>query len=341
MSCAVIAACLTSYSAYARYPHETRAAPATPAATAERNAVTGAHADTELEALNTRFRALYKDRTEYVLQSLPLVLVVQNNTITAVRGPQRRLYPVPLQRYNEARAVVHAALAFHGLMSQLAERTDEASPPANTPVQTSQHMDGAVSDRPDARLTAYLTDLDHARRGLNASTLTREEKQTARKVLDILEQAARETDRSGRVSSADVQRTLRLAEPHLSALAGSIGRAHAAHLQTVLKQIKAASTEAEWQNAVAVVTGPMTPRRNNLETAAVASIMGAQLIGERIFYAENIFTVDGALSYLQTLVGDRELSINTFGQPHRMWEDLFAPVSRGLIEDDFYTELGK
>src|SRR5690606_25854051 len=93
-------------------------------------------------------------------------------------------------------------------------------------------------------------------------------------------------------------------------------------------------------NAVAVVTGPMTPRRNNLETAVVAAALGAEHLGTRIFYTENIFSVDGALSYLQTVIGDQELSQNVFNDPQRMWEDLFAPVSRELVGRDFYSVLG-
>src|SRR5690606_1031565 len=50
-----------------------------------------------LEAINTTYRALYRQRTQQVLESLPLVLVVQNNMVTAVRGHHRKLYAVPIQ----------------------------------------------------------------------------------------------------------------------------------------------------------------------------------------------------------------------------------------------------
>jgi len=108
-----------------------------------------------------------------------------------------------------------------------------------------------------------------------------------------------------------------------------------------LKKVQADASPQEWANVVAVVTGPMTPRRNNLETAIVASVLGKEHLGTRIFYSENIFSVDGALDYLQIVAGDQELSRDVFGDPQRMWEDLFAPVSRTLVEGDFYTELGK
>lgn len=280
-----------------------------------------------LEDINAGFRALYHQRTQQVLEQLPLVLVVQNDTITAVRGNQRRLYPVPLQRYNEARAVVHAVLGFHGLMGSVA---NEATP-----------NDGRLSEQATGRIQTFASEIERVRRLLPRTTLSSAEKAHARVVLNQLDQACREALARGAVSSDWIAEVLRPTEAPLMALAESVGNAHVAAMQGALKRAQADATAEEWANAVAVVTGPMTPRRNNLETAIVASVMGPEHLGTRIFYSENIFSVDGALAYLKTLVGDKELSEHVFGKPYRMWEDLFAPVSRGLVSEDFYTDLPK
>lgn len=274
-----------------------------------------------LETLNQEYRALYREGTQQVLDSLPLVLVVQNHTITAVRGEQRKLYPVPLQRYNEARAVVHAALGFQGLMAGQIRRQESGQ------------------DAEWARVDAFVTRLGMTRQAAAKSTLTRTEKQYAAQLIDILEQGTREARTVGRVSHQTTVNTLRQAQPVLLALSESVGKAHAQSLLAVLESIKSSATEDEWAKAIAVVTGPVTARRNNLETAATASSLGVDKLGSRIFYSENIFDVDGALAYLRTLVGDQALSEDAFGRPERMWEDLFAPVSRELINTDFYTEL--
>ncbi len=277
-------------------------------------------AQAELETLNSDFRALYHERTRQVLEALPLVLVVQNSTITAVRGAQRRLYPVPLQRYNEARAIVHAALGFHGLMGSLAHAGEGAD---------------------WARVESFLLHLERTRLAAEHSTLIRAEKAQAAQVLDILRRASSEALAKRTIDENTIASTLRHTEPLLLAMTDSVGQAHAEAMLAVLRRIQSDATEQEWQNVVAVVTGPTTPRRNNLETAITAAALGAQHLGSRIFYSENIFSVDGALAYLQTLVGDRELSQHVFGTPHRMWEDLFTPVSRKLVEQEFYTELAQ
>ena len=274
--------------------------------------------ETQLERLNSGYRALYREHGQEVLEALPLVLVVQNHTITAVRGSHRRLYPVPLQRYNEARAIVHAALGFHGLMNRL------AAEPADANWTRAEH---------------FLRDLEQTRALVNRSTLSSMEQKHALEILGVLRDASQEALAARAVTGATVSASLKHIEPMLSALSTSVGRAHAQAMLAVLERVQEDATEQEWKQVMVVVTGPMTPRRNNLETAIVASAIGPEHLGRRIFYAENIFDVDGALSYLRTLVVDSELSTNVFGVPQRMWEDLFAPVSRELVNEDFMTEL--
>lgn len=274
-----------------------------------------------LEALNTSFRDLYHQRTQQVLESLPLVLVVQNHTITAVRGTQRRLYPVPMQRYTESRAIVHAVLGFHGLMNTLAR---------------------ADSHAPDwEQLNAFRRDLQRVRQTVEFTALSRNEKSQALEIIERLDAASRGAASARSVTPAEIAETLGRSQPLLAEFSESVGHAHADAMRSVLQKVQSDATPEEWANVVAVVTGPMTPRRNNLETAVVVSALGREHLGTRIFYSENIFTVDGALGYLQTVAGDEELSRNVFGNSERMWEDLFAPVSRTLVEGDFYTELGK
>lgn len=280
-----------------------------------------------LEEFNAGFRGLYHARTRQVLEQLPLVLVVQNHTLTAVRGEQRRLYPIPLQRYNEARAVVHAVLGFHGLMGSIA---DEAVPNG-----------GRLTAQAAGRVRAFAGDLQQVRRLLARTALSPEEKAHAGTVLGQLDTACAALLAGGAISPTWLAETLRATEAPLMALADSVGHAHVAAMQSALKRAQADATPEEWASAVAVVTGPMTPRRNNLETAVVASVLGPEQLGTRIFYSENIFSVDGALAYLQTLVGDQELAEHVFGHPHRMWEDLFAPVSKRLVSEEFYTNLRK
>ena len=273
---------------------------------------------TDLGALNQNFRALYQGRTRQVLQELPLVLVVQNSAITAVRGTRQTPYPVDLTHYTQVKSISHAVLGFHGLMRQL------------------EHAGPSADWRQAQRFLERLNALDSH---IDPSALDPTEKQQAAQLLHALKNTTQEAIRAGEIRLSDTRATLQSVRPMLDALALSAGQRHVQIMQEVLQHIRQDASPAEWSGAVAVVTGPMTPRRNNLETAITASVLGADQLGHRIFYAESVFTVDGALSWLQTVIGDRELSENLFDDPYRMWEDLLAPVAKTLIETDFYTEL--
>ncbi|OXR50446.1 hypothetical protein PuT2_00810 [Pusillimonas sp. T2] len=281
---------------------------------------TAQETDQALNALNTNFRELYQARTAQVLERLPLILVVQNSAVTVVRGTQRHIYAVPIQRYNDARSIMHAVLGFHGLMTRLAQ---------------------AGNDAQWGELQTFIANLQQLKTLVGRTELNRLEQARVDKVLHRLNDYAATALAKRRIDLPALRATLQAAEPDISAITLSIGRAHAAAMSDVLRTIRAQATPEEWAQVVAVITGPSTPRRNNLETAIVASVLGKQLMGTRIFYSENIFSVDGALAYLQTLAGDQELSENVFNQPYQMWQDLFTPVSRELIEVDFYTDLAQ
>lgn len=281
---------------------------------------TAASTDQTLNALNANFRGLYQARTAQVLEQLPLVLIVQNSAITVVRGERRQIYAVPIQRYNDARSIMHAVLGFHGLMTRLAQ---------------------AGNDAQWGELRTFIANLQQLQTLIGRTEMNRFEQVRVDKVLHRLHDYAAIALTKRHVDLPALRATLQAAEPDISAITLSIGRAHAAAMSDVLRTIQARATPEEWARVIAVVTGPSTPRRNNLETAIVASVLGQQLIGNRIFYSENIFSVDGALAYLQTLAGDQELSQNVFDQPYRMWQDLFTPASRELVDDDFYTGLAQ
>lgn len=285
-------------------------------------AATSSHATeaaAPLDELNAQFRALYHERTAQVVSELPLVLIVQNSLVTAVRGDHRRLYPVPIQAYNEARSIMHALLGFHGLMNSLRS----AGPSADW-----------------SRAQAFVGSLDRLQQELPHTSLNSTQQALAGKVVISLRASVVEAIKRQAIDEERIAQTLAKVQPIAMQLVKTAGQQHAAYLRQAFERAKKDATPEEWQKAIAVVTGPSTPRRKNLETAVTAAVLGKELLGTRIFYAENIFTVEGALSFLQTLMGDKELSQNMFAEPHRMWRDLFAPVSDEVLESvDFYSAL--
>lgn len=271
-----------------------------------------------LDELNAGFRALYHQRTREVLENLPLVLIVQNNNITEIRGNQRQDHPVPLSHYTQVKSLLHTLLGFHGLMMSLSAQGSQAD---------------------WNRLDVFLAQLKTLNQTVSATSLDADEKTQALALIQSLEQFATRALTERHIDLNKLRKTLQSTQPSISALAMSAGKRHAHGMTQILTAIQSKASAQEWNEVVAVVTGPMTARRNNLETAIVASVLGTQHLGTRIFYAENIFSVEGALNYLQTVRGDQELSQSVFDTPFCMWQDLLAPVSRTLVDQSFYTDL--
>lgn len=293
----------------------TSASVATPADAIPRGAV-----DDSLALLNTELRGWYGARRTEVMADQPLILVVSGAGIVAVRGDDSTTYPVDLTEYNQVKAMLHGVLGFQGIMRTTAEARGAAN----------------WSD-----VDEFLDQLRQVRALIPDTALTASGKARVASAYDTLIAVTRRALDSRTIAVKTVRTTLREVRPRMMPEVKWIGRRHARDVEAALLAAKADATKAEWASVVAVVTGPMTPRRDNLETAVVAHVLGEDLLGSRIFYSENLFSTSQALSYLGTVLGDSEFSVDMFDSPTRMWRDVFAPVSREWVREDFYTALAR
>ena len=279
-----------------------------------------ASVDDSLAALNLEFRGWYADRRADVLANQPLVLVVSNGGVVAVRDDDSTTYSVDLTAYNQVKALLHGLLGYQGLMRV----TAAAGPDADWDnVQT------------------FLGQLEQARSLIRQTALPDADRVRVRAAYDGLIASVEGALATRSITVKQVRETLRAARPDMMSAVIWIGKRHARDMQRALLEVRRDATTREWRTVVAVVTGPMTPRRDNLETAVTAKVLGPELLGKRIFYSENLFTVPDALSYLGTVLGDSQFSVDTFESSTRMWRDLFAPVSKDWVPRDFYTALAR
>jgi len=276
--------------------------------------------DDSLATLNREFRGWYADRRAEVLADQPLALVVSNSGVVAVRGDDSTAYSVDLTGYNQVKALTHGLLGYQGLM-----RVTAAS--------------GADANWTDVE--TFLGQLQQARALIAQTVLPSAERARARSAYDTLIRSVEGALAARSITVRQLRETLRTARPGIMPAVVWIGRHHAKDMEAALLSVRRDATDREWASVVAVVTGPMTARRDNLETAVAAKVLGPELLGSRIFYSENLFSVPQAMSYLGTVLGDSQFSVDTFDSPTRMWRDLFAPVSKEMVPRDFYTALAQ
>jgi hypothetical protein len=82
-------------------------------------------------------------------------------------------------------------------------------------------------------------------------------------------------------------------------------------------------------------------RRDNIEIAAAMSVMGRDVVGTRLLYFENAFTIPAGAAQIGAALADLALGRDVFGDPYRMWRDLLGDVAVAHAGGGFFPETGR
>jgi hypothetical protein len=272
-----------------------------------------------LAALNDDFKKLYRAQTNSVMQDSPLILLVGSDAVTTLLGKTRVVYPVS-GPYDEMKSALHSVLGFQGLMTRLA-----AEPSLN---------DGVA-------LTDFSKKLGELLTLVPQTAASADLKRQAIEVITQLKEATDQSIMRKTVNQNEVKAVLAKVRPTILSIAQQVGRLSGESLKIALLGIQSEVKPEDWARAIAVIPGPITARLNNLNVAVTASVMGRNLIGERIFYSENIYDEQGMIAFVEMLMRDKKLSTVLFDNPYRMWRDLLADASADYVDQDFVTALAK
>jgi predicted XRE-type DNA-binding protein len=259
----------------------------------------------KLAELNTKFISLYRAQTPTLEAELPLIIIINNDAVTAIEPHQRTRYVFDSSIY-EIKSALHAVLAYQGLMTALA-----VPKPIVAWHEADQFLTMLISLQPLIAET-------------QASALA---KQDTMALISQLENATRTAIAQQKVTPKDIAFTLSNVEPKVMSVVNEIGQSSADAMIAALKAIEEKVTPAIWEKVIVVVPGPATARINNLGLAAASTVLGAAALGKQIFYSEAIYDDDGILRYVQTLMRDKQFSTLMFNQPYRMWRDALADTS--------------
>lgn len=272
-----------------------------------------------LNSLNQEFRRLYYEQTTVVMDEFPLILIISGDSVTALSGQSRTIYPLS-NTPTEIKAALHSVLGFQGLMVKLSQNKDDA--------QWNQVIG----------YSKYLSEL------LILIPQTSAQQKTKQLTIEFVTQIKNTTDefiKQKRVDENQLNAVLTKVRPIILNVAKDAGQVAAESLKSVLVSIEAKTSKRDWDQTIAVIPGPVTARLNNLNIAVTASVMGRDLLGKRIFYSENIYDEKGIVSFVEMLMRDKKLSTMLFDDPYRMWRDFLADTSSTIIETDYFTPPAK
>lgn len=273
----------------------------------------------KLADLNTGFLNLYRAQNASVLAQLPLIVIVNYDGVIAIEQTQRTQYAFSPGHY-EIKATLHAALAYQGLMNELAG-------PNST-----------LTWRDAERFSSSLVELMSLIEETQASATAQ---QGATAVILKIQQATRAAITQQKVTLKDIAATLSSVEPDVTAVNNEIGQSLINAMMATLEAIKEKVTTADWEKVIVVVPGPATARVNNLGLAAAATVLGKSALGKQIFYSEAIYDDEGILRFVQTLMRDKHFSTLMFNQPYRLWRDALSDTAEKYLNNNTGASLAR
>jgi hypothetical protein len=296
-----------------------------PAASAGQTQGNGNPADPVLDpiaVLNTRFRELYAANREELLATSPLAAVMLIGTGEVWRlefgQPVRSYAPTPW--IVKVKGLMHAVIATQATAARLVRAKD---------------LDAARADI--GRLTEALATAQE----LIADALPAEVAPPARTVMAALRQLV-EGWAAGRLATAkDFRAVLKKVQPDFVRVLTAVGEAVYASVVAGLRKFASESDPQEWRDCLVGVCGVGFARRDNIEIAAAMSVMGRDVVGTRLLYFENAFTISAGAAQIGASLADLALGRDVFGDPYRMWRDLLGDVAVAHAGGGFFPETGR
>ncbi len=280
-----------------------------------RVALAGSPVDDKLDALNVLSRANYAKAKSATLAHLSPIIVVESDALTLIRnGTQRREGYLP-SRYRELKDIAHIGMAVYSLAQPHADNDDFGS----------WRDDLATYRAHVAELLPLIGDIglhwDDAKRQRELLT-------TSLAFMDRI-QAQR------RVTMAEIRSYADDVGPILLGDLYDASNAELGSLDELVKRWRREMNDTEWQQLYVVVLGLGRPRERHPPYDYFLRLLGKDAEGSRLFHADNVTDVAGALDLLATTVNDRRLAAAFFNDPSRMDQGLMRESTKRHLDKMF------
>ena len=269
--------------------------------------------------LNQSFLSLYHLQNPLVVDELPLIVVIRSESMSAIEPDLTTTYTLAPQ-IREIKSALHAALGFQGLMTVAATSPSQA-------VWT--------------KVLSFDADLTRLKGLVGSASADAVIRLATLAAIRELQATTRNALAQKQVSEQEVVAALQTARPHLMLAVEKIGQLSFAQMTATLRAIEEKVPRGVWDKAVVVVPGPATARIDNLAVMAAIAVLGEDQLGRRIFYSEGVYDDQGIIAFVQMLKRDQTFSDMLFGDPYRMWRDVFADTSRKHINRNYFTSLAQ
>jgi len=275
-------------------------------------AATTASPDQALIALNKQVRANYAESKRALMLRARPAIVVAFDEATLLRAGQpaeTESFTPPL--YHRYKDVAHVALGTWATLAPWVDRSDQTWV---------------------APLNALLQQARAARATLDAVGFPADRLARQRLIFDQSIALMEQTLAAGRVDGTTLAGYARILAAPVLANGDDAAALQIDGLHAVVSRWRAALSADDWRRLYVLVLGPKMPRAGNLSIQYFQRVMGRGELDRRLLYTEGIFDRDAALGLLGTVVTDRTLARDFFGDPMRMDRDFLSDGARKRLD---------
>lgn len=253
--------------------------------------------------LNMAARESYAAARALALKSdQPIFLVT--DTVTLIKGQDLGSLPYTPTLYHELKSISHLPLGVYSASIGLLESPTEQA-----------WME---------RLRTLRKQVDSAEVELSKAPMTDSQKTRQQNILSLSRTYLDDILSRKSIDSASVTRYARSLAPYLLGNATDAAKVQIDTLDHAVRELSKKLKPGEFEKAIAVITGPKTPREGNLQFQYFVYAFGPGSAGTRVIYMESIFDREAALGVLRTVLNDRKASQAFFGDTYRLERDMMA-----------------
>ena len=263
------------------------------------------------EQVNEAFHGAYGTARRQTEREPPILVVLAEELVLVTEGDQTNVVCSP-PAFHLVKAVAHAPLAVFILLSQTSER------PALT-----------------SRLGKVRAMLGHTRNAIAESALDEEAQSDLRAIVDTTTRRLDEFD----TSAEALGEFARAMGPHLDRATAHAVRVQLKALHDCTNDLLAPLPMARVAELEVVVVGAHQARERSLGMQYYAARLGDAGAG-RLTYAENVSTVDAALTLVGTRRFDRRLARAFFGDARRLERDVLGDAVLHMLAEMTPQPLG-
>ncbi len=253
--------------------------------------------------LNVAARESYAAARALALKSDQPVFLV-TDTVTLIRGEDlgSLSYSPPL--YHELKSISHLPLGVYSASIAL--------------------IDNPTEQRWIERLSALRRQVDSAEIDLAKASFTESQRVRQQNILSLSRTYLDDILKRKSIDIASVNQYARALAPLLLGNAADAASVQIDALDQAVRELSKKLKPGEFEKAIAVITGPKTPREGNLQFQYFVYAFGPGTAGTRVLYMESIFDREAALGVLRTVLNDRMASQAFFGDTYRLERDMMA-----------------